>query len=257
MQYSGQSVLSVRGVSKRFDGLIALDNVSFDLESGVCGLIGPNGAGKTTLLNVISGTTESCGGSIWMYGTRIDRKRLYQIARLGIVRTFQNSLVFPTMTVYENIAVGWLERARDLGSRTSIWSSPTSSIDCLEAVAMAAERMGIPHLLPKHPDEITFGQRKMMEMARALIQCPRLLLLDEPSVGLSPAEREKLVDIILQLSLKNTSILVVAHDLELVSSVSTRVLVLSGGKLIADDGPEEVMNNPEVQECYIGTTHVA
>ena len=236
------SLLSVENVSRRFGGIVALEDVSFALDEGeIVGLIGPNGAGKTTAFNVITRLYTPERGSLTFDGTDLLRVPASKVVRLGIARTFQNLALFQAMTVLENVLVGAHSRA---GGERALRDEALELLDYLGLAGYAGRRAaGLP-----------FGTLKRLELARALIAKPRLLLLDEPAGGLNHEEVAELSDLVRRFREDfELTILLVEHHMSLVMSISDRVHVLNFGRLIASGTPVEVQASPEVMKAYLGT----
>ncbi len=232
----------VRGVTRRFGGLVAVNDVSFALEPGtLTSLIGPNGAGKTTLFNAICGIGDLTAGSVTIAGTDVTGRQPHHIAALGVGRTFQNARLFGEMTVLENVLAGTFRRRE--GERRAI-----------ERAYATLDRLELAHLASTFARDLAFGDRRRVELARAIAAEPWLLLVDEPAAGLNASERERLQHDLLGLRDAGMTLLLIEHDMRLVMSISQRVMVLKFGRLIADGTPDVVRNDPEVIAAYLGTT---
>jgi branched-chain amino acid transport system ATP-binding protein len=237
------SLLSVRNVHLRFGGISALEDVSFDVEEGtITGLIGPNGAGKTTIFNVITRLYRLDEGDVLMDGQSLLRTPPSRVIRRGVARTFQNVELFRTMTVLENVL---------LGAHAGCRFERGASVNRRGFEAL--ELLGMGDLASEPAAGLPFGTLKRIELARAVVSKPRLLLLDEPAGGLNHAEVEELADLLGRLrgELKLT-LLLVEHHMGLVMKLSDHVHVLNFGRMIAGGPPEEIQRNPDVIEAYLG-----
>lgn len=248
--------LSVERVTKRFGGLVAVDGVSFALENGtLTSLIGPNGAGKTTLFNAICGVGTVNEGSITIAGRTMTNRRPHAVAALGVGRTFQNARLFGEMTVLENVVVGAFRRETSSFAVEALGlpAASASSRSAVERARRALGSLGLERLAGVRAQDLAFGDRRRVELARALAAEPGLLLLDEPAAGLNASERERLKADLLALRSRGVTLLLIEHDMRLVMEISDRVMVLKFGKLIADGSAAAVRGDAEVVSAYLGT----
>jgi len=248
-------LLQISGLTKYFGGLPALDRVSFNVADGrVTALIGPNGAGKTTLINCLSGVLEPDAGSILFQGVDLTELAAHQVARRGISRTFQNLRIFPRMSVLDNVLCGLTVQARSSlleamlrtpGLRHRERRLKLMALEALDNFGLA-DKAGWP------AGALSYGDKKRVEMARAFVSQPVLILLDEPVAGLNPEETAQIGALIRQMRLYGRTLLLVEHDMDLVMGISDHVVVLDGGCRIAQGTPDEVRVNPLVLEAYLG-----
>lgn len=234
------ALLEVRNLTMKFGSLLANNNVSFDVEEGtIVGLIGPNGAGKTTLFNCVSGLYKPVSGKIIFDGHDVTGSRAWRMARSGLARTFQVVRPLKDMTVFENIIVGAYMRHRDTAGAK-------------EAALRAMELCFLCDLRDKPAGGITIGNKKRLEVARALATEPKLLLLDEAVAGLTSAEVKDMVKVIVRLKKEGITILMVEHIMEAIMPIADKVVVLAGGEKIAEGKSEDIVANPAVITAYFG-----
>ncbi len=251
------ALLSVEGVTVRFGGVTALDDVRFEVTSRqICGLIGPNGAGKTTLFNCISRLYETSAGDIRFEGRPLSRIRRHEIARLGVARTFQNLALFATMTVRQNVRVGAHALARG-GFFAAALALPLVRREERRIGELAdalIEECRLGPVADRLVGELAFGVKKRVELARALAVSPKLLLLDEPAAGLNHEEVDALASEIVGIrDRRGVSVLLVEHHMNLVMRISDQVVALDFGRIIADGTPETVRAHPDVIRAYLGS----
>ncbi len=250
-----EPLLVVRDLSKSFGGLRAVNELSFEVPKGsITALIGPNGAGKTTAFNMVTGVIPPTSGSIRLGDVELAGLRADQICRLGVARTFQNIRLFEDQTVLSNVMVG-LHRRLEAGLVAALLRTARARAEEADARAAAARYLDFVGLLPRVNDcaaSLAYGERRRLEIARALASGPRLLLLDEPAAGMNPQETVELMELILRVKAAGITVLLIEHDMKLVMEISDTIFVLDHGEEIARGAPEAVKNDPKVIHAYLG-----
>ena len=239
------SILEVRALSKRFGGLTAVSELDFEVREGeILGVIGPNGAGKSTTFNLIAGAYPASSGEVSFNGEPILGLAPHQIARRGILRTFQHNRPFEGMPVIDNVLVG--AHRIFLKSRGEEAARRARAAELIEFV-------GLGGLAQADVGTLSFGQGRLLEIARALAGEPRLILFDEPAAGLAPAELDRLAEIIRGIAERGIAVLLIEHDMHFLLPLAHRVVVLNFGAKIADGLPDEIRRNPAVMDAYLGS----
>jgi len=248
-------LLQFNNISKNFGGLQVLQGVQFDVpQGGIFGLIGPNGAGKTTVFNLITGLLRASSGNIIFDGHDIGKVAPHKITERGIARTFQNIRVFKEMTLLENVVVGMHEHL-DYGVGSMLFNLGAFRRSEQQARERALELLSwvrLDHKAGMLADSLSYGEQRKLEFARALATKPKLLLLDEPVAGMNPAEKTELMTEIVNIKERGFTIFMIEHDMRFVMGLCDRIAVLNFGRIIAEGSPDEIKNNQEVIEAYLG-----
>ncbi len=247
-------ILRASDVHRSFGGVRAVDVDTFEVERGsIVALIGPNGAGKTTFFNLLTGFERADGGSWHFEGHDLAGKPAYAIARTGMVRTFQSARVFPRLTVTDNVRLGaQRQRGEQLGRSIFPWAWRAQDEELATRALELVEWVGLGAKATDLAGTLSGGQRKLLDLARAVMAAPSLLMLDEPMAGVNPALRQALLDKIGELPGEGITVLFVEHDMDVVSAISDRVVCMAEGTIIASGSPGEVAADPRVVEAYLG-----
>lgn len=248
-------LLSLRGVGRRFGGIRALDGVDLCVQQGhIHGLIGPNGAGKTTLFDIVTGITRADTGYCAFDGTPLSGDPA-QAVRLGIARTFQNIRLFASASAADNVITGMHRNTRS-GLLSALWRGVTfqaEEADCRALALRLLDYVGLGRHAERPASSLSYGDRRRLEIARALATTPRLLALDEPAAGMNASETTQLAELIRRIRADGISVLVIEHDMRFVMSLCDRITVLDSGQRIADDTPDAIRRNPLVIDAYLGS----
>ncbi|MED5622415.1 branched-chain amino acid ABC transporter ATP-binding protein/permease [Ideonella sp. BN130291] len=251
---AGEPLLQVQGLRKAFGGLVAVNDISFELRAGeIVGLIGPNGAGKSTTFNLVSGVLGATAGEVRLCGQRVDRLPARAIARRGLARTFQHVKLVPEMTVLDNVALGTYLRTSRGALSAMAGTDRREEARARAEAALQLQRVGLGECLHEQAGNLALGQQRLVEIARALAADPLLLLLDEPAAGLRHREKQALAAVLKQLRAEGLSLLLVEHDMDFVMRLTDRIVVMEFGTRLMEGTPAEVQASPQVRAAYLGT----
>jgi branched-chain amino acid transport system ATP-binding protein len=248
-------VLNVSDVHKSFGGLLALSDINLDIEEGKTrAIIGPNGAGKSTLLNICVGRLKPDSGTVVFDGQILTGKTPYQINQMGVARVFQTPEIFADLSVLDNVMIPALAK-RDGAFRIRAWRRLTHEGELREKAEATVEDVGLQNQLHHEAGSLSRGDKRRLELAMCLVQSPRLLLLDEPTAGMSRLDTNRTIDLLQKIKARGMTKVIIEHDMLVVFSLADRVTVLAQGRIIADGSPDEVRGDPAVQEAYLGGAH--
>ncbi len=250
------SILSVRNVNKRFGGLKALDDVNLEIEAGtVHAIIGPNGAGKSTLLNCFIGRLEPDTGTVTFDGQSLLGIQPHEINQMGVSRVFQTPEIFAELTLLENVMIPGFAK-RDGAFRLNGWRSIQNEKDLAEKSMEMLKSVGLGDQSKVTAGQLSRGDKRRLELAMCLSQDPKLLLLDEPTAGMSRADTNSTIDLMKEIATQGVTMVVIEHDMHVVFSLASRISVLAQGTVIAEDSPDKIKGNPKVQQAYLGGAHL-
>jgi len=248
--------LTVQGVNKSFGGLKALNNVNLRVETGsVHAIIGPNGAGKSTLLNCFVGKLEPDTGTVMFEGDSLLNRQPHEINQLGVARVFQTPEIFPDLSLLENVMIPAFAH-RDGAFRLNWMPRVDGENEIRDQAMHMLDDVGLADTKADHAGALSRGDKRRLELAMCLVQEPRLLLLDEPTAGMSRADTNNTIDLLKRIGERGITKIVIEHDMHVVFSLAHKVSVMAQGTVIAEGSPEEIRGNPKVQEAYLGGAHL-
>ncbi len=255
VSHPGNVVLHVADVFKSFGGLHALSDIDLEIEEGKTrAIIGPNGAGKSTLLNICVGRLKPDSGTVVFDGQILTGKTPYQINQMGVSRVFQTPEIFPDLSVLDNVIIPAFAK-RDGAFRIRAWRRMTHEAELRDKAEATIEDVGLQNQLHHEAGSLSRGDKRRLELAMCLVQSPRLLLLDEPTAGMSRLDTNRTIDLLQKIKARGMTKVIIEHDMLVVFSLADRVTVLAQGRIIADGSPDEVRADPSVQEAYLGGAH--
>jgi branched-chain amino acid transport system ATP-binding protein len=252
----GDIVLNVSDVHKNFAGLQALGDINLKIEEGKThAIIGPNGAGKSTLLNVCVGRIEPDRGVVEFHGENLTGRTPYEINQMGVARVFQTPEIFPDLTILQNVMIPAFAK-RDGVFSFNAFGSVANETDIRSEAEHVIEDLGLTDLSQREAASLSRGDKRRLELAMCLVQHPKLLLLDEPTAGMSRHDTNRSIEILQKIKERGMTKVIIEHDMHVVFSLADRISVLAQGRIIAEGTPDEVRGNPKVQEAYLGGAHL-
>ena len=248
-------VLDVNNVQKSFGGLHALSDINLQIEEGMTrAIIGPNGAGKSTLLNVIVGRIKPDSGTVSIGGQTLTGRKPHEINQLGVARVFQTPEIFPDLSVLQNVMIPVMAK-RDGAFRIRAFGSLARDAELRDRAEEIIHDVGLEDQIEHEAGSLSRGDKRRLELAMGLVQQPRILLLDEPTAGMSRLDTNRTIDLLKKIKARGMTKVIIEHDMHVVFSLADKISVLAQGRIIADGTPDEVRGNPKVQEAYLGGAH--